>query len=79
MSLPVTAGRDVPVVPLCGFMAPSLCVIRILRTSGPSQSPPTAGRIVGQQQLLSYLEKALEAGPRNVLLFLQDKVHTDTH
>ncbi|XP_076022695.1 ATPase H+ transporting accessory protein 1a [Genypterus blacodes] len=40
----------------------------------PSQSPPTAGHIVGQQQLAAYLEKALSAGPRNVLLFLQDKM-----
>ncbi|XP_071782537.2 ATPase H+ transporting accessory protein 1a [Centroberyx gerrardi] len=40
----------------------------------PSQSPPTAGHIVGQEQLGSYLEKALNVGPRNVLLFLQDKM-----
>ncbi|XP_040009701.1 ATPase H+ transporting accessory protein 1a [Xiphias gladius] len=40
----------------------------------PSQSPPTAGQIVGQQQLASYLEKALNVGPRNVVLFLQDKM-----
>ncbi|XP_034027941.1 V-type proton ATPase subunit S1 [Thalassophryne amazonica] len=40
----------------------------------PDQSPPTAGHIVGQQQLSSYLEKALNVGPRNVLLFLQDKM-----
>ncbi|XP_037629320.1 ATPase H+ transporting accessory protein 1a [Sebastes umbrosus] len=40
----------------------------------PSQSPPTAGHIVGQQQLTSYLEKALNVGPRNVVLFLQDKM-----
>ncbi|XP_059189744.1 ATPase H+ transporting accessory protein 1a [Centropristis striata] len=43
-------------------------------TSLPSQSPPTAGHIVGQQQLASYLEKALNVGPRNVVLFLQDKM-----
>ncbi|XP_038570788.1 V-type proton ATPase subunit S1-like [Micropterus salmoides] len=42
----------------------------------PSQSPPTAGHIVEQQQLASYLEKAVNVGPRNVVLFLQDKVHT---
>ncbi|KAK1899258.1 V-type proton ATPase subunit S1 [Dissostichus eleginoides] len=42
--------------------------------SVPSQSPPTAGHIVGQQQLASYLEKALSVGPRNVVLFLQDKM-----
>ncbi|XP_028264994.1 ATPase H+ transporting accessory protein 1a [Parambassis ranga] len=46
-------------------------------TSVPSQSPPTAGHIVGQQQLASYLEKALEAGPRNVVLFLQDKMSVE--
>ncbi|KAM3872576.1 ATPase H+ transporting accessory protein 1a [Diretmus argenteus] len=40
----------------------------------PSQSPPTAGHIVGGEQLGSYLEKALNMGPRNVLLFLQDKM-----
>ncbi|KAK2897140.1 ATPase H+ transporting accessory protein 1a [Channa argus] len=40
----------------------------------PSQSPPAAGHIVGQQQLASYLEKALNVGPRNVVLFLQDKM-----
>ncbi|KAM4611139.1 ATPase H+ transporting accessory protein 1a isoform 1-T1 [Polymixia lowei] len=40
----------------------------------PSQSPPSAGHIVGREQLGSYLEKALNVGPRNVLLFLQDKM-----
>ncbi|XP_041800927.1 ATPase H+ transporting accessory protein 1a [Chelmon rostratus] len=40
----------------------------------PRQSPPAAGHIVEQQQLASYLEKALNAGPKNVLLFLQDKM-----
>ncbi|XP_026188953.1 ATPase H+ transporting accessory protein 1a [Mastacembelus armatus] len=40
----------------------------------PSQSPPTVGHIIGQQQLASYLEKALNMGPRNVVLFLQDKM-----
>ncbi|XP_071314799.1 V-type proton ATPase subunit S1-like [Trachinotus anak] len=40
----------------------------------PSQSLPTVGHIVGQQQLASYLEKALNVGPRNVVLFLQDKM-----
>uniref|UniRef100_A0A8C2XGZ0 ATPase H+ transporting accessory protein 1a n=1 Tax=Cyclopterus lumpus TaxID=8103 RepID=A0A8C2XGZ0_CYCLU len=33
-----------------------------------------AGHIVGQQQLTSYLQKALSDGPRNVVLFLQDKM-----
>lgn len=36
-----------------------------------------AGHIVEQQQLASYLEKALNTGPRNVVLFLQDKVLAD--
>ncbi|XP_041860702.1 ATPase H+ transporting accessory protein 1a [Melanotaenia boesemani] len=40
----------------------------------PHRSPPMAGHIVGQQQLSSYLDKALDIGPRNVLLFLQDKM-----
>uniref|UniRef100_A0A3Q2PQA0 ATPase H+ transporting accessory protein 1a n=1 Tax=Fundulus heteroclitus TaxID=8078 RepID=A0A3Q2PQA0_FUNHE len=40
----------------------------------PRQAPPTAGHIVGHQQLASYLEKALDVGPRNVVLFLQDKM-----
>lgn len=40
----------------------------------PSQSPPSAGHIVGQQQLAAYLEKALNVGPRNIVLFLQDKM-----
>ncbi|MED6289956.1 hypothetical protein CHARACLAT_008217 [Characodon lateralis] len=40
----------------------------------PRQPPPTAGHIVGHQQLTSYLEKALNIGPRNVVLFLQDKM-----
>nr|XP_046252356.1 ATPase H+ transporting accessory protein 1a [Scatophagus argus]XP_046252357.1 ATPase H+ transporting accessory protein 1a [Scatophagus argus]XP_046252358.1 ATPase H+ transporting accessory protein 1a [Scatophagus argus] len=40
----------------------------------PSQPPPTAGHMVGQQQLASYLERALNVGPRNVVLFLQDKM-----
>ncbi|CAG6021964.1 unnamed protein product [Menidia menidia] len=38
------------------------------------QPPPTAGHIIGQQQLAAYLEKALDVGPQNVLLFLQDKM-----
>lgn len=42
----------------------------------PAQAPPTAGHIVGQQQLASYLEKALDVGPHNIVLFLQDKVNT---
>ncbi|XP_074538578.1 ATPase H+ transporting accessory protein 1a [Halichoeres trimaculatus] len=42
--------------------------------SSPSQSPPVAGHIVEQQQLSSYLEKALSDGPKNVVLFLQDKM-----
>nr|XP_040049194.1 ATPase H+ transporting accessory protein 1a [Gasterosteus aculeatus aculeatus] len=42
--------------------------------SSPTQPPPAAGHIIGQQQLTSYLEKALNEGPRNVVLFLQDKM-----
>uniref|UniRef100_A0A3Q0RQN9 ATPase H+ transporting accessory protein 1a n=1 Tax=Amphilophus citrinellus TaxID=61819 RepID=A0A3Q0RQN9_AMPCI len=42
--------------------------------SMPAQAPPTAGHIIGQQQLASYLEKALDVGPHNVVLFLQDKM-----
>lgn len=49
-------------------------LLSLSRTSAPAQAPPTAGHIVEQQQLASYLEKALDAGPRNVVLFLQDKV-----
>ncbi|XP_005814808.2 V-type proton ATPase subunit S1 [Xiphophorus maculatus] len=40
----------------------------------PRQAPPTAGHIVGHQQLSSYLEKTLNVGPRNLVLFLQDKM-----
>ncbi|XP_026224252.1 V-type proton ATPase subunit S1-like [Anabas testudineus] len=43
----------------------------------PSQSPPAAGHIIGQQQLESYLERALNMGPRNVVLFLQDKMSVE--
>ncbi|XP_053173053.1 ATPase H+ transporting accessory protein 1a [Scomber japonicus] len=39
-----------------------------------TQPPPSAGHIVGQQQLASYLENVLNVGPRNVVLFLQDKM-----
>ncbi|XP_071022837.1 V-type proton ATPase subunit S1-like isoform X1 [Oncorhynchus clarkii lewisi] len=40
----------------------------------PSQAVPAAGHIVGVTQLSSYLETALGSAPRNVLLFLQDKM-----
>ncbi|XP_031659842.1 V-type proton ATPase subunit S1 [Oncorhynchus kisutch] len=40
----------------------------------PSQAVPAAGHIVGVTQLNSYLETALGSAPRNVLLFLQDKM-----
>ncbi|XP_008316308.2 ATPase H+ transporting accessory protein 1a [Cynoglossus semilaevis] len=43
-------------------------------TSVPSQTLPPAGHIVGQQQLAAYLENVLNLGPRNVVLFLQDKL-----
>uniref|UniRef100_A0A1A8JZK5 ATPase, H+ transporting, lysosomal accessory protein 1a n=1 Tax=Nothobranchius kuhntae TaxID=321403 RepID=A0A1A8JZK5_NOTKU len=42
--------------------------------SVPHQSSPVAGHIIGQQQLAFYLEKALDIGPRNVVLFFQDKL-----
>uniref|UniRef100_A0A3B4TWC4 ATPase H+ transporting accessory protein 1a n=1 Tax=Seriola dumerili TaxID=41447 RepID=A0A3B4TWC4_SERDU len=48
--------------------------VPLLLWTSEGQSPPTAGHIVGQQQLASYLEKALNVGPRNVVLFLQDKM-----
>uniref|UniRef100_A0A665TCB5 ATPase H+ transporting accessory protein 1a n=1 Tax=Echeneis naucrates TaxID=173247 RepID=A0A665TCB5_ECHNA len=48
--------------------------VPLLLWTSEGQSPPTAGHIVGQQQLASYLEKALSVGPRNVVLFLQDKM-----
>lgn len=44
----------------------------------PAQDQPMAGHVVEQQQLASYLEKALNTRPRNVVLFLQDKVSSDT-
>lgn len=44
------------------------------RAPAPPQAPPPAGHIVEQQQLTSYLQEALSRGPRNVVLFLQDKV-----
>uniref|UniRef100_A0A8C2XBY7 ATPase H+ transporting accessory protein 1a n=1 Tax=Cyclopterus lumpus TaxID=8103 RepID=A0A8C2XBY7_CYCLU len=43
-------------------------------SSSINTAPPSAGHIVGQQQLTSYLQKALSDGPRNVVLFLQDKM-----
>ncbi|KAM9855310.1 ATPase H+ transporting accessory protein 1a [Aulostomus maculatus] len=43
-------------------------------SSVQGQPPPMAGHIVGQQQLASYLEETLNVGPRNVVLFLQDKM-----
>lgn len=49
----------------------------LTRISVPAQAPPMAGHIVDLQQLTSYLEKALNTGPRNVVLFLQDKVLAD--
>ncbi|CAI5648875.1 unnamed protein product [Oreochromis niloticus] len=66
---------------LLNVLKPASCdeqVPLVLWTSGgislPAQAPPTAGHIVGQQQLASYLEKALDVGPHNVVLFLQDKM-----
>uniref|UniRef100_A0AAZ3PUX3 VAS1 n=1 Tax=Oncorhynchus tshawytscha TaxID=74940 RepID=A0AAZ3PUX3_ONCTS len=45
-----------------------------VRSGLPSQAVPAAGHIVGVTQLSSYLETALGSAPRNVLLFLQDKM-----
>ncbi|XP_054648740.1 ATPase H+ transporting accessory protein 1a [Dunckerocampus dactyliophorus] len=42
-----------------------------------SQSPPVAGHIVEQQQLGAYLDKTLNTGPHNVVLFLQDKMSVE--
>uniref|UniRef100_A0A3Q3WGF3 Uncharacterized protein n=1 Tax=Mola mola TaxID=94237 RepID=A0A3Q3WGF3_MOLML len=42
--------------------------------SVPTSSPPAVGHIVEQQQLTSYLDNVLSMGPRNVVLFLQDKM-----
>ncbi|XP_037833014.1 ATPase H+ transporting accessory protein 1a, partial [Kryptolebias marmoratus] len=53
-------------VPLIMWTSEGVCL--------PRQAPPAAGHIVGQQQLVSYLEKALDIGPQNVVLFLQDKM-----
>ncbi|XP_029975085.1 ATPase H+ transporting accessory protein 1a [Salarias fasciatus] len=46
-------------------------------TPAAPQAPPSAGHIVEQQQLSAYLDAALEAGPRNVVLFLQDKMSVE--
>ncbi|KAF1391063.1 hypothetical protein PFLUV_G00064700 [Perca fluviatilis] len=43
----------------------------------PAQSPPAAGHVVGPQQLAGYLQRALRAGPKNVVLFLQDKMSVE--
>ncbi|XP_061758844.1 ATPase H+ transporting accessory protein 1a [Nerophis ophidion] len=43
-------------------------------TAQASPPPAVAGHIVEQQQLASYLDKTLKTGPRNVVLFLQDKM-----
>uniref|UniRef100_A0A4W5JXY3 Uncharacterized protein n=1 Tax=Hucho hucho TaxID=62062 RepID=A0A4W5JXY3_9TELE len=65
---------------VCTFSAGSCDeqVPLMLWTSGgsglPSQAVPAAGHIVGVSQLRSYLETALGSAPRNVLLFLQDKM-----
>lgn len=46
-------------------------------TAMPGQDAPPAGHIVEQQQLSSYLEKVLNTGPKNVVLFLQDKMSVE--
>lgn len=52
----------------------SVFVSTTTRASVPALSPPAAGHIVEQEQLASYLDAALSTGPRNVVLFLQDKM-----
>lgn len=42
---------------------------------GPAASTHE-GHITSDMQLSTYLDPALELGPRNVLLFLQDKVRS---
>lgn len=54
-----------------------MCFLLLTRVSVPAQDQPMAGHIVEQQQLASYLEEALSTRPRNVVLFLQDKVSSD--
>uniref|UniRef100_A0A8C6SGB6 ATPase H+ transporting accessory protein 1a n=1 Tax=Neogobius melanostomus TaxID=47308 RepID=A0A8C6SGB6_9GOBI len=56
------------------FIFPLTLWVPRLMTPMPSQSAPPAGHIVEQQQLSSYLEKVLNVGPKNVVLFLQDKM-----
>uniref|UniRef100_G3N4P2 ATPase H+ transporting accessory protein 1a n=1 Tax=Gasterosteus aculeatus aculeatus TaxID=481459 RepID=G3N4P2_GASAC len=56
------------------MMEPAFLTSLLILISSPTQPPPAAGHIIGQQQLTSYLEKALNEGPRNVVLFLQDKM-----
>ncbi|XP_077572720.1 ATPase H+ transporting accessory protein 1a [Stigmatopora nigra] len=46
-------------------------------TPQANQQPPAAGHIVERQQLADYLDKMLTTGPRNVLLFLQDKMSVE--
>uniref|UniRef100_A0A3Q2XGG5 ATPase H+ transporting accessory protein 1a n=1 Tax=Hippocampus comes TaxID=109280 RepID=A0A3Q2XGG5_HIPCM len=46
-------------------------------TPQANQPLPAAGQIVEQQQLTGYLDKTLHTGPRNVLLFLQDKMSVE--
>ncbi|KAL4646117.1 V-type proton ATPase subunit S1-like [Arapaima gigas] len=43
----------------------------------PRHAPPLAGHTVSGSQLLSYVTAALNSAPRNVLLFLQDKLSMD--
>uniref|UniRef100_V9KMN9 V-type proton ATPase subunit S1 n=1 Tax=Callorhinchus milii TaxID=7868 RepID=V9KMN9_CALMI len=39
--------------------------------------PPNAGHILSAEQLSSYLSPALREGPKNVVLFVQDKLSVD--
>ncbi|XP_062316445.1 ATPase H+ transporting accessory protein 1a isoform X1 [Osmerus eperlanus] len=47
------------------------------RSAAPPLALPPAGHIVGSAQLGSYLETALNSSPRNLLLFLQDKMSVE--
>uniref|UniRef100_A0A3Q2XGM9 ATPase H+ transporting accessory protein 1a n=1 Tax=Hippocampus comes TaxID=109280 RepID=A0A3Q2XGM9_HIPCM len=51
--------------------------VPLVLTPQANQPLPAAGQIVEQQQLTGYLDKTLHTGPRNVLLFLQDKMSVE--
>uniref|UniRef100_A0A8C7HVY0 ATPase H+ transporting accessory protein 1 n=1 Tax=Oncorhynchus kisutch TaxID=8019 RepID=A0A8C7HVY0_ONCKI len=60
--------------PCCTLFGNVWSLLNDVRSGLPSQVVPAAGHIVGVTQLSSYLETALGSAPRNVLLFLQDKM-----